>query len=153
MQPIFKELYQFTDYIEPMNFTMLQYLLLSNPIILFATGIMEQAKINLPKIKKLLNRRKLKYIFVSHMESDECGGLSVFINEYPDITIICSSLCARELPGYGYKCNIIIVSEENELCNNNLNLSFFLILRKYIFKTDLYAMKKTVKFFILPILC
>ena len=36
------------------------------------------------------------------MESDECGGLPIFTKEYPEATVLCSALCARELPGYGF---------------------------------------------------
>ena len=78
MIEIAKKLYQFSIYIPPMDFTIHQYLYASNPSILFAAGTAGQAKYILPEIKEILGERELKYIFVSHMESDEAGGISVF---------------------------------------------------------------------------
>ncbi len=102
MKKITDKLYQFSIYIPPMNFTIHQYLLDTDPAILFATGTAQQAEKILPDIKKILGDKPLKYIFVSHVESDECGGISILKKAYPDVTVICGELAARELPGYGY---------------------------------------------------
>lgn len=85
-----------------MHFTLHQYLLLAEEPVLISTGTVQQAEKKLPEIKKLLNEKELKYILFPHMESDECGGLQVFIKEYPNIITVCSELSARELKGYGY---------------------------------------------------
>lgn len=124
MQKISENLYQFTTYIPPMDFTIHQYLLAVEPAIIFAAGTLKEAEKNLPEIIKILNGRSVKYIFVSHMESDECGGLSVFLKEYPDVIVLCSSLCARELPSYGYNGKIKICSENAELEDGALQLQF-----------------------------
>lgn len=125
MQKIYEKLYQFTTYIPPMDFTIHQYLFASDPAIVFATGTQKEAEENLPEIKKILNGRPVKYIFVSHIESDECGGLSVFLREYPEATVLCSALCARELPGYGYNGKIKMCSENEILEDGTLKLQFF----------------------------
>ena len=78
MEKIYQDLYQFSGYIPSMEFTIHQYLLASEPAILFASGTVQQAEHILPQIKSILQDRPLKYIFVSHLESDECGGLSGF---------------------------------------------------------------------------
>lgn len=125
MHKIYDNLYQFTTYIPPMDFTIHQYLLSTEPAMAFATGTLQEAEKNLPEIKKLLRGRPLKYIFVSHMESDECGGLSVFLREYPEATVLCSALCARELPGYGYKGKIKTCCENEMMEEGALKLQFF----------------------------
>ena len=51
MKQIYEDLYQFSIYIPPMNFTIHQYLLASDPAILFATGTAQQAQAVLPEIK------------------------------------------------------------------------------------------------------
>lgn len=125
MKAIYDKLYQFSTYIPPMDFTIHQYLLATDPAILFAAGTVQQAEQNLPKIKKILSGKELKYIFVSHIESDECGGLSVFQKEYPSVQVICSQLAARELPGYGYYGTLAIGSSKTTLKDGNLELQFF----------------------------
>lgn len=125
MKPIHKNLYQFTVYIPPMDFTIHQYLLASDPAILLATGGMDQARTILPQIREALKGKALKYIFVSHMESDECGGLPVFLKEYPNVTVICSELGARELLGYGYRGKMMIGKPDEILCDGELSLQFF----------------------------
>ena len=104
---IFPDLYQFSIDIKPMNFTIHQYLLLSDAPILISTGPAGYSAGLLPEITRLLGGREPAYILVSHMESDECGGLSVFLNKYPDVITVCSHLCARELPGFGYEGKIL----------------------------------------------
>ena len=54
-----------------MDFTIHQYLLATEPSILFATGTVQQAERSLPEIEEILGGRPLDYIFVSHMEPDE----------------------------------------------------------------------------------
>lgn len=125
MKEFRKDFYQFSVYIPPMDFTIHQYLFAPDPAILFASGTVQQAQQILPQIKSILNGTPLKYIFVSHMESDECGGLSVFLKEYPDMSVICSSLCARELPGFGYQGKITVGKAGTLLSDNNICLQFF----------------------------
>lgn len=101
MTQIYKELYQFTDVIEPIKLSMHQYLLLAEEPILVQTGTVSQTKATLPQLKQLLGEKSLKYILVSHFESDECGGLSLVMEEYPDAVAICSEVTARQLMGFG----------------------------------------------------
>lgn len=125
MKPIYPNLYQFTTYIPPMDFTIHEYLLASEPAILFAAGTMQQAKAILPQIREILNGREIKYIFVSHIESDECGGLPVFLEAYPNVAVICSALGARELPGFGYGGKIVAATQDKPLRDGELSLRFF----------------------------
>ncbi|AYD39434.1 MBL fold metallo-hydrolase [Clostridium fermenticellae] len=124
MKKITDKLYQFSIYIPPMDFTIHQYLLDTDPAILFATGTAQQAQSTLSDIKKVLGDKLLKYIFISHVESDECGGISVLKKAYPDITVICGELAARELPGYGYTGKIQMKKGGETLTDGYLKLKF-----------------------------
>lgn len=124
MKEIRKNLYQFSMYIPPMDFTIHQYLLNADPAILFAAGTAQQAAAILPELKAILGEKPLKYVFVSHMESDEAGGVFVLQKAWPDLTVIASPLTARELPGYGYNGKIISRHGGDSLNDGDLSLSF-----------------------------
>ena len=51
MQRIYKNLYQYSVYLTPMDFTIHQYLLASEPAILFAAGTVQQPRIHCRKSK------------------------------------------------------------------------------------------------------
>ena len=42
----------------------------------------------LPKIKEILGEQSLDYVFISHFESDECGGFKIIEQEYPNIKVL-----------------------------------------------------------------
>lgn len=100
MTPIFPDLYQFSAYIPSIDLSLHQYLL-SNIPMLIHTGNAGQAERIVPEIRTLLAGRPLKYIFASHFESDECGGVGVAASAFPEATLVCSALTARELAGFG----------------------------------------------------
>lgn len=124
MTKIYTDLYQFSIHIPPMHFTIHQYLLLSEEPILISTGTAQQAEQILPEVKELLNGKELKYILVSHMESDECGGLSAFQKEFPDVIAVCSNLSARELPGFGYNGKIAAQKQGDVISGKGFSLRF-----------------------------
>lgn len=124
MNEIRKNLYQFSLYIPPLDFTIHQYLLATDPAILLAAGTVRQAEAILPQLKEILGDRPLKYVFVSHMESDEAGGLSVLQKAYPDLTVIAGPIAARELPGYGYTGTILAKRGSDTLQDGALDLAF-----------------------------
>jgi flavorubredoxin len=100
MPTIYDDLYQFTDYIEPINLSFNQYLLLTEEPVLIHTGTAKQAEAMVPQLRHLLGRRPLKYVFVSHFEADECGGLSILVREFPQEATVCSQTTARQLAGF-----------------------------------------------------
>lgn len=102
----FPELHQFTSIMEPIKLSMHQYLLQTGEPVLIQTGAVEQAKEILPKIQGMLCGKLLRYILISHFESDECGGVSLILKEYPDAVCICSETTARQLRGFGLAQNI-----------------------------------------------
>ena len=125
IQPIFGSLYQFSEISGRMSMPVHQYLLAADPAIMFSTGTASQAEWILPQIETVLGGRPLKYLFVSHMESDECGGYRIFQKKYPKIVIITSSFTARELVGFGYKGNITVCDGNHPLVDGQLSLKFF----------------------------
>ena len=101
MKQIYPDLYQFTSLLEPMKLSIHQYLLLTEEPILIQTGDVTHAETSLSQIKELLNGKLIKYILISHFESDECGGLSKVLQEYPEAIPVCSEVTARQLLGFG----------------------------------------------------
>lgn len=124
MNQLREKLYQFSQYIPPIEFTIHQYLLASNPAILFATGTKQQAESIIPEIKEILGDKPLEYVVVSHMESDEAGGLAAFKEAFPNLKVICGQLAARELPGWGYAGEIIAKCDGGVLQEGELDLLF-----------------------------
>lgn len=108
MTKIYADLYQFTDLMEPIKLSIHQYLLLTEEPVLIQTGAVSQAQATLPKLKQLLNGKPLAYILASHFESDECGGLSLVLQEYPEAITVCSEITARQLWGFGLAKKIMI---------------------------------------------
>ncbi len=119
MTEIYKDLYQFTDILEPIKLSMHQYLLLTDEPVLIQTGAVPQAQATLPQLKQLLGGKSLKYILISHFESDECGGLSFVLKEYPEAIAVCSEVTARQLLGFGITQNIKIMKPDETLCGND----------------------------------
>lgn len=124
MKEIAQNLYQFSQFIPPIEFTIHQYLLASNPAILFASGTKQQAESIVPEIKEILGGQPLEYVFVSHMESDEAGGLTVLKEAFPNIKVICGQLAARELPGWGYTGEVVVKCGGEVLQEGELDLLF-----------------------------
>lgn len=125
MRAIFENLYQFSTYIPQINFSIHSYLLASRPSLLFASGTAAHAAEALRGVREILGGAPLDYIFVSHMESDECGGLPLFLREYPSVRVLCSRLCARELPGFGADCAALPQDGGARLRDGGLDLLFF----------------------------
>ncbi|MBP9477895.1 MAG: hypothetical protein KBF12_04680 [Sebaldella sp.] len=124
MTTIFNDLHQFTNYVQPIDLSFNQYLLLTEEPILIHTGNIEQAKVIIPKIKELLGDKKLKYVFASHFESDECGGLSLILESFPEVKTICSAITARQLIEFGITDNVIIQNGGTKLTGDDYDLEF-----------------------------
>ena len=116
MSAIYEDLYQFSSYIPPIDLSFHQYLLLTEEPILVHTGSIQQAEALIPQLKAILLGRALKYIFISHFESDECGGLSIILKHFPEAKPICSEVTARQLSGFGIT-NDTLVKKPGEKLN------------------------------------
>lgn len=124
MSLVYTDLHQFSNYTPPINLTFHQYLLLTEDPILVHTGSIGQAEALVPYLKESLNGNQLKYIFISHFESDECGGLSVILNHFPEATPICSEVTARQLSGFGITNNFLIKRPGEKLVASGYELEF-----------------------------
>lgn len=120
-----QDLYQFSTYMSQINLSFHQYLLLTDEPILVHTGNVKQAEDMLPKLKEALNGKNLKYIFVSHFESDECGGLSLILKHFPNAMTICSQTTAQQLIGFGLVDQVIVKKPGEKLNTNGYELEFF----------------------------
>lgn len=125
MTIIDQDLYQFSTYVQPINLSFHQYLLANEEPLLFHTGNIQQAKVLVPQLKAVLNDKTLKYIFVSHFESDECGGLSHILEHFPGVKPICSEVTARQLTGFGLASELIIKKPGERLLTKDYELEFF----------------------------
>ncbi|MDF2943674.1 MAG: fold metallo-hydrolase [Herbinix sp.] len=119
MSIIYNDLYQFSSYIPPINLSFHQYLLLTEEPVLVHTGTITQAEKLVPQLKEVLGDKQLKYIFVSHFESDECGGLSLLLRNFPDVKTVCSEITARQLIGFGITEEIIIKKPGEKLISKD----------------------------------
>lgn len=116
--------YLFNSYIEFIDLSFNQYLLKGEKPILIHTGSIDQTASILPKIKEILGNQQLEYVFVSHFESDECGGLGLLINHYPQAKPICSPVTARQLMGFGITKDIIVKNPGDSLEIGSYKLKF-----------------------------
>ena len=124
MAIIYEDLHQFSSYVPPIDLTFHQYILLADEPILVHTGSIQQAETLVPQLKDVLAGRTLKYIFISHFEADECGGLSLILKHFPEVKPICSEVTARQLSGFGITNDIIIKKPGEKLISNGYELEF-----------------------------
>lgn len=119
---IFDDLFMFTSYNESIKLSFNQFLILGEEPVLIHTGNYEMAEDLVPLLKETLGNKQLSYIFVSHFESDECGGLSLLLEYFRTAKTICSPVTARQLTGFGYNHELIVKSPEETI---NLKSSSF----------------------------
>ncbi len=98
---ISKNVYQFSTYYEPVNFTFNQYLVSGDRPMLVQTGAVSITRELVPELRKLLQGAELSCVFISHFESDECGGLGLLLQHFPGARPVCSQTTARQLAGFG----------------------------------------------------
>lgn len=122
MTKIHDNLYQFTEYLEQVDLSLHQYLLLTEEPVLVHTGTINNAGVLAPQIKQILGGKALKYILVSHFESDECGGLSALLKEFPEVVTVCSETTARQLYGFGITYSLIIKKPGECLESNGFSI-------------------------------
>jgi flavorubredoxin len=103
-----KNIYQFSTFFEPVNFTFNQYLIAGSQSMLVQTGPISVTRGLIEELKKALQGSVLDYLFISHFESDECGGLSLLLKHFPQLKPVCSQTTSRQLAGFGI-CDSSIV--------------------------------------------
>ena len=125
MIEICNDLYQFTENDPTMGLYTHQYLLLTEDPVLIHTGTMKQAETILPKIKTLLGGRELRYILVSHFETEVCGGLLLFQIAFPEAITICSEAQAWQLYNLGYTSPVAAKKTGETLTGDDFEFYFY----------------------------
>lgn len=121
---IFDNLIMFSSYNEHINLSFNQYLILGEEPMLIHTGNYNMAEELVPELKEALGDKQLSYIFVSHFESDECGGLSLLLEYFRNAKTICSQVTARQLTGFGYNHELIVKSPGELLSLKDTSFKF-----------------------------
>lgn len=117
-------LYLFTSFEEFINLSFNQFLLLGSESILIHTGSQQQAMVLAPKITEILDGRTLSYVFISHFEGDECGGLKALMDHFPLAKPVCSAVTARQLKGFGLAPEVIVKAPGEALETGGYKLTF-----------------------------
>ncbi|KLU61890.1 metallo-beta-lactamase/flavodoxin domain-containing protein [Peptococcaceae bacterium CEB3] len=125
MSAIYQDLHQFSMYVPQINLAFHQYLLPTDEAVLFHTGNIRQAAAIVPELKAACGGDTLKYIFISHFEADECGGLSYLLEHFPQAKPICSEVTARQLIGFGLVQECVTKKPGEKLTTRNFELEFF----------------------------
>jgi flavorubredoxin len=118
-------LHQFSTYMPQIDLSFHQYLLLAEEPLLVHTGNMKHTEAMIPDLEVALQGKDLKYIFISHFESDECGGLSLILNHFPKAIPVCSQTTAQQLMGFGLINEAIVKKPGEKLETNDYELEFF----------------------------
>lgn len=112
---VMDNVYLFNSYVDAIDLSFNQFLVLTPIPMLIHTGAIDRTEVLLPKIKEVIGSRPLEYVFISHFESDECGGLALLKNYYPQIKAICSQITARQVMGFGITSNIAVVNPQDKM--------------------------------------
>ena len=124
MKLVAKDLYQYSTYVPQINFSFNQFLLAGDEPLLVHTGTHPQTEALAPRLRETLGGIPLKYIFVSHFEGDECGGLSVLLQEYPDAVTVCPEVTARQFAGFGQNVKTLVKKPGEKLTTGDYELEF-----------------------------
>ncbi|QAA34404.1 MBL fold metallo-hydrolase [Clostridium manihotivorum] len=121
---VLENVYKFNHSIPNVAINFNQYLVLGKQTLLAHTGNVIIAKNLIPELKKLLGGKSLNYIFVSHFESDECGGINLITEAFPEAEVICSNTTEMQFKGFGFSTKTLVKKPEEVLEVEDLTLKF-----------------------------
>ncbi len=124
MKLVAKDLYQYSTYVPQIDLSFNQFLLAGDESLLVHTGTHPQTEALVPRLREALGGKPLKYIFVSHFEGDECGGLSLLLEEYPDALTVCPEVTARQFAGFGQNVKTLVKKPGEKLTTGDYELEF-----------------------------
>jgi len=124
MSTVYNDLIRFSSYVKPINLAFNQYLLLASQPVLIHTGSIGIARELIAPLKAALAGKSLSYIFVSHFESDECGGLGVILAAFPEAKVLCSEVTARQLKGFGLLDEVFTKQDGEKIKTPDYELEF-----------------------------
>ena len=121
---VYKDLIRFSSYAAPIDLSFNQYLLLAPNSVLIHTGNVNIARGLTQQLKEALQGRELAYIYASHFEADECGGLGVILEAFPKARVLCSEVTARQLNGFGLSGDVLPQRNTDKLATDDYELEF-----------------------------
>src|SRR5215469_447072 len=81
------------------QFSFNQYLILDDEPLLFHTGPRQLFPVVQEAVSRVMPVQRLKYVALSHFESDECGALNAFLAASPQAIALCSGIAAMTSVG------------------------------------------------------
>jgi len=78
----------------PGHFSFNQYLIVDDAPMLFHTGMRQLFPLVQEAIGAVIPLQSLKYVALSHFESDECGALNLFLKAAPQAVPVCGQIAA-----------------------------------------------------------
>lgn len=99
----------------PGGFSFNQYLVVDEMPLLFHTGPKKLFPLVREQIETVLPLSSLRYLAFSHVESDECGSLSEFLDASPEARPVCSQVAAMVSVGDMVEVEPLAMADGQEL--------------------------------------
>lgn len=124
LDKLIEGVYRISSTAGPGGFSFNQFLIQDEKSILIHTGAVQQFPSVLESVNKVVDVKRLTYVFISHFESDECGAMGLFLQANPALIPVCSGVTARQFSGFGLPGTPQIVKPGEELSLGKHKLSF-----------------------------
>src|ERR1035437_7152704 len=124
LDKIIEGVYRISSTAGPGGFSFNQFLIQDEKNSLIHTGAVQQFQAVVESVNKVVDVKRLTYVFISHFESDECGALTMFLSANPSLIPVCSAVTARQFSGFGLPGTPQIVKPGEELSLGKHKLSF-----------------------------
>ena len=102
------------------------YLLLDEKTVLFDTADWSVGRQFIENVEYVLDRRKLDYMVINHMEPDHCASMEEIILRYPDVKIVSTEKALMLMHQFNYTVdeNFIQVAEGDTMSFGKHNVVF-----------------------------
>ena len=122
--PVLDDLTLFSFYAALIDLTFNKYLLKGKQSLLVHTGDRIAAAELAENLRAALRGQSLSYIFVSHFESDECGGLKLLLDAFSGAMPVYAAVMARQLSGFGITDGALIKKPGESLHGADFDIQF-----------------------------
>lgn len=115
------------QYIVPDGMSYNSYVILDEKITVMDTVDVHFADEWLGNLEKALNGKTPAYLLVQHMEPDHAGSIAVFMEKYPECTLVSSKKAfpyMKQFFGCEYEDRRVVVKERDTLCLGSHTLAF-----------------------------
>src|SRR5512132_1734557 len=93
-------IYRISTFNEAIGFSFNQFVIKDERLTLVHTGSAQQFPATLQAMRTIIDPAQIRYIVISHFESDECGALTKFLQTAANAVPVCSAVSARQLSGF-----------------------------------------------------